>query len=79
MRVQVVGKSNVEYTDKKSGELRSSIVVHVVYDDKRVSGLAVDKIWLSPSLIKYADIQCDEYYSIDRDARGYVVDFSRLK
>lgn len=75
MRVQVVGKSTVEYADKKSGELRSSIVVHVVYEDRRVTGLATDKIWLSSNIIKYSDIQCDEYYDIDRDSRGFVIDF----
>lgn len=75
MKVCVIGKEHAEGTSKKSGNPFSNTVVHVSYKKNRVEGQAVEAIWLDAKSYPLDSIQVGKTYDVDRDNRGYVIDF----
>ena len=75
MKVFVIGKEHAEGTSKKTGNPFSNTVVHVSYKKNRVEGQAVDTIWLDANSYPLDSIQVGKTYDVDRDSRGYVLDF----
>ena len=47
MRKKIVGKQNVDYVSKKTNQQVTGLTLHCVSEDSRVSGLAVETIFLS--------------------------------
>ena len=75
MKVCVIGKEHAEGTSKKSGNPFSNTVVHVSYRKNHVEGQAVEAIWLDAKSYPLGSIQVGKTYEVDRDNRGYVIDF----
>ena len=75
MKVCVIGKEHAEGISKKNGNPFSNTVVHVSYKKNRVEGQAVEAIWLDAKSFPLDAIQVGKTYDVDRDNRGYVIDF----
>lgn len=45
MIYKVIGIQTISYTSKKTGQLVEGTQLHVSYEDSRVRGLAVDKVF----------------------------------
>ena len=75
MKVCVIGKEHAEGTSKKTGNPYSNTVVHVSHKKNRVEGQAVEAIWLDAKTFPLDAIQVGKTYDMDRDNRGYVIDF----
>ena len=79
MKVCVIGKEHAEGTSKKTGNPFSNTVVHVSYKRNRVEGQAVEAIWLDAKTYPLDSIQVGKTYDVDRDNRGYVIDFEPVR
>lgn len=53
MEFKVIGIKTIAYTSKKTGQPVEGVELHCMYNDNRVAGCAVDKIFLST---RYHDI-----------------------
>ena len=76
MKVCVIGKEHAEGTSKKTGNPFSNTVVH---KKNRVEGQAVEAIWLDAKTFPLDAIQVGKTYDVDRDNRGYVIDFELVR
>lgn len=47
MSVKVVGKQNVDYMSKKTNQQVTGITLHIIGQNSRVEGMAVDTIFVS--------------------------------
>lgn len=79
MKVVVIGKEYVCGTSKKSGKEFSSNVVHVSHKKMGVTGQAVDSIWLDPVSYPLDSIEVGKAYEVDRDGRGFLIDFTPVR
>mgnify|MGYP000855905866 CR=1 FL=1 len=79
MKVTVTGKEYVSGTTKKTGKDFAANVVHVTHKKNGVEGYATDAIWLDPKSYPLADIQVGKVYDVDRDSRGFIVDFELVR
>ena len=75
MKATVIGKEFVSGYSKKTGRDFASNVVYVTHKKNGIEGQAVDSIWLDPDSYPIKDIQLGKLYDIDRDSRGFIVDF----
>lgn len=75
MKVTVVGKEFVSGTSRKSGKEFAANVAHVTHKKTGVEGLVVDSIWLDPEEYPLSGIAVGKVYEVDRDSRGFIVDF----
>lgn len=77
MRVFVVGKRKVE--GEKDGQKYSYAQVHCQYKMAGVEGVAVENIRVYSRFINPDDISCEQWYNVDRDSTGRIIDFSLTK
>ena len=75
MKCMVLGKEFVSGRSKKTGNDFASNVVHVSHKKNGVEGLVVESIWLDPASYPLPSICVGAEYDVDRDSRGYVLDF----
>lgn len=75
MKVTVVGKEHAEGISKKNGKPYSSTKVHVTHKQNRIEGLAAEVVWLDAASYPLDSVQVGKVYDLDRDNRGYVIDF----
>ena len=78
MKVTVVGKEYVSGVSKKTGKEFSANVAHVTHKKMGVEGCVVDSIWLDPDQYPLSGIAVGKTYNVDRDSRGFLVDFTLL-
>jgi len=76
MKVNVVGKKFVSGTSKKTGKEFAANVAYVAHKKNGVEGMAVDTVWLDPVTYPLAGIQVGKTYDLDRDGRGFIIDFT---
>ena len=76
MKAMVIGKEYVSGHSKKTNKDFAANVVHVTYKKNKTEGQAVDTIWLDPTNYPITEIQLGKVYEIDRDSRGFIVDFT---
>ena len=76
MKAIVIGKEFVSGHSKKTNKDFASNVVYVTHKKNGVDGQAVDTVWLDPAGYPFKDIHVGKTYDIDRDSRGFVVDFA---
>lgn len=76
MKVVVLGKEYASGTSRKTGKPFAATVVHVAYKKARVDGQTVESIWLDPTENPVDSILVGKAYNVDRDSRGFVLDFS---
>lgn len=79
MICRVLGKYNVSGTSKKTGEVYNMNVVNVTYKSIRCEGLEVESVWLPADRFPLSSIQLDSDYYLERDGRGYLVSFEKVK
>jgi len=75
MKAMVIGKEFVSGHSKKTDRDFAANVVYVTHKKNGVDGQAVDSIWLDPASYPFKDIQVGKVYDLDRDSRGFIVDF----
>ena len=75
MKATVIGKEYVSGHSKKTNKDFEANVVYVTHKKNKTEGQAVDTIWLDPATYPLAGIQLGKVYDIDRDSRGFIVDF----
>ena len=75
MIVKVIGKEYVAGTSRKTQKPFEANVVHVADKKMGVDGNAVDSIWLDPNTYPLSGIQVGKEYNVDRDARGFLLNF----
>lgn len=71
MKVKVIGKSYVQGKDGK----QSYTVCHCIYNNMRVEGTACEVLWVPDSFLPFSSIQLEGTYIVDRDNKGYLIDF----
>lgn len=79
MKVMVIGKEYVSGTSKKTGKEFAANVVHVSHNKNGVEGQAVDSIWLDPVQHPLSGIVVGKPYEVDRDGRGFIIDFTPVR
>jgi len=78
MKVNVVGKEYVHGTSKKTGKEFEGNVVHCTHRKQGCEGLVAESIWLNPDDYPLSGIEVGKTYEVDRDQRGYIVEFSKV-
>lgn len=79
MKVTVIGKEYVAGKSKRTGKEFSANVVHVAHNKNGVEGQAVDTIWLDPMQYPLSGIAVGKPYEVDRDGRGFIIDFAPVR
>ena len=79
MKVMVIGKEYVNGTSKKTGKDFAANVVHVSHNKNGVEGQVVDSIWLDPVQYPLSGIVVGKPYEVDRDGRGFIIDFTPVR
>lgn len=79
MRVTVIGKEWVNKVSKKTGEMMDKTIVHFTHKKRGVEGVAVQSVWVDASFLPYTEIAVGKDYTLDRDERGYLEDFSPIR
>lgn len=79
MKVTVIGKEFVSGTSKKSGKDFAANVVHIAHNKNGVTGQAVDTVWLDPVQYPLDSIAVGKVYEVDRDNRGFLIDFTPVR
>lgn len=77
MKVYVVGKRVV--SGEKDGKSYNYCVAHCQYKMNGVEGVAVEPIRLYGNIISSADVVVEQFYNVDRDSTGRIIDFSLTK
>lgn len=78
MRVMCVGKRSVEGVTEE-GKSYNYCVAHLEYQLKTVDGIAVEQVRLYNNIIQPSAVKVDEYYNLERDASGRIIEFSPSK
>lgn len=78
MKVMVVGKEIVSGVSKKTEQPYKATIVHCTYKKGRVEGLVAENLWVDQSLIDPKDIFVGTEYEVDRDSRGFLMNFSEI-
>ena len=78
MKCTVLGKEFTSGTAKKTGNPFAANVVHVSHKKNGVEGLVVESIWLDPASYPLSSIRVGAEYDVDRDSRGYILDFQMI-
>jgi len=76
MKVNVLGKEYVSGTSKKNGKPFAANVVYISHKKNGVEGMCVDNVWLDPVGYPLDGIRVGSVYDLDRDSRGFVIDFT---
>jgi len=76
MKATVIGKEYVKGVAKKTGNPFEANVVHITYKKNKVEGQSCESVWLDPNNYPLSGIQVGKVYDIDRDSRGFIVDFT---
>lgn len=79
MKVTVIGKEYVSGKSKKTGKEFAANVAHVSHKKMGVDGQAVDSIWLDPIQYPLSEIAVGKVYEVDRDGRGFIIDFQPVR
>ena len=77
MKVTVVGKEHVSGKSRKTGNPFDANIAHVTHKKNGCEGLTVDSIWLDTAAYPLRGIEVGAEYNVDRDSRGFIVDFSK--
>lgn len=72
MKVKVIGKS---FVPGKEGKC-SYTICHCAYNNPRIEGTACEVIWVPDTILPSSSITLDSVYIVDRDSKGYLLDFS---
>jgi len=76
MKVNVLGKEYVHGTSHKTGKDFAANVVHISHKKNGVEGVCVESVWLDSDGYPLSDIRVGSVYDLDRDSRGFVIDFT---
>lgn len=76
MKVYLLGKRQVKYTDKKTGEVKEYAELHYSYDARstpsvNIDGKVADKVYIGYD--EYDDIPVDCEANLNFDNHGYFV------
>ena len=77
MIYKVIGIQNVNYTSKKTGQLVEGCQLHVSFEDSRINGLGVDKIFCGKR-IPVDNVKLNDYIEVYYNKYGQV-DFVGVK
>ena len=75
MKVTVIGKEHIQGKSRNTGREFDSNVIHVAYAKNGVEGQTVESIWLNPVNFPLKAIELGGAYIVDRDSRGFILDF----
>lgn len=76
MKVTLLGAKHVQGVSRKTGKPFSNTVANVSYPKDNVKGLEIESIWLDETKYPVDGFALGKSYSLDRDSRGYVIDFT---
>lgn len=75
MKVSVVGKEHVSGISKKTGKPFDNNLAHISYSKAGVTGAATEVLWLDVADFPLDSIHVGRTYDLDRDNRGYMINF----
>lgn len=76
MVVKVVGKEAIKGVSKRTGKAFDNTLAHVTYTTSSVEGVKTEVIWLPAAEYPLSNIAVGCDYDLDRDNRGFILNFS---
>lgn len=72
MDFKVIGIKTIAYTSKKTGQPVEGVELHCLYNDNRVAGSAVDKIFLSSRYHDVSHLKLEDTIAVYYNRYGQV-------
>lgn len=79
MKVTVIGKEKMKGVSRKTDRPFDGSIVHMTFRKAGCEGIACDSTYIDANLRYFEEINVGKVYDLDRDGRGYIVDFSEVQ